>query len=152
MQPDLLKRNTPKSAWVEAKALTSLASRVAASDDFSEEEIEQISALDRSLFLNDFQISEETQETFRVLCSFSRCELKPSRSITSHRPFVGPVIVFLKRLSWPIIRFHLKEPFESMQLFNSRLVASHAKEVCRLDRLNRQWEVRRPEPGSTEQH
>ncbi|MFN8392676.1 MAG: hypothetical protein U0136_20460 [Bdellovibrionota bacterium] len=138
MAQSLLQNNNPLSQDVEKRALAALQTRLAAGNDLTAEEVEKLSKLSKSLFPHDFSISEETQETFRVLCSFSRCELKPSRSITSHRRFIGPLIVFFKRLSWPLIRFHLKEPFESMQYFNSRLIESHAKEVCRLELVKRQ--------------
>ena len=109
--------------------------RLQSRSDLTASEIEKVAELDKSLFPGEFEISEEARESLRVLCSYSRCELRSGRDIRSHRRFVGPVIVFLKRLSWPLIRFHLKDTFESMQLFHSWVVYSHARQVVELEQL-----------------
>jgi len=115
--------------------------RLAGQSDLTAKEIEQVAELDKSLFPKEFEISEDSRETLRVLCSYSRCELRSGREIRSHRRFLGPLIVFLKRLSWPLIRFHLKDTFESMQLFHSWVVYSHARQVVELEELRRRVNV-----------
>lgn len=115
----------------------SLHSRLSAKAEYNDKEIKQVTKLSRSLFPRDFRVSDDAIDTLRVLCSYSRCELKPARAIQSHRPFIGPLIVFLKRISWPFIRFHLKETFDSIQLFHSWTVYEYGKQAFEIDRLKR---------------
>ncbi len=124
-----------RSNSLEQRALGRLEKRLREQPELTASEIVKVAELDKSLFPKDFEISEEARESLRVLCSYSRCELRSGRDIRSHRRFIGPAIVFLKRLSWPLIRFHLKDTFESMQLFHSWVVYSHARQVVELEKL-----------------
>lgn len=136
--PLLVENGVRELSGLEQRARRQLAERIESSPAYDAAEIAEITALEKSLFPRDFEISDETRETLRVLCSFSRCELRPASAIRSHRRIVGPIIVFLKKLSWPLIRFHLKDTFESMQLFHSWVVYSHARQVLKLELLERE--------------
>ena len=134
----LISGGIPEAESLAQVAAENLSARLARSPAYNLEEILEIEQLDKRLFPATFEISYESRETLRVLCSYSRCELRPASSIRSHRKFIGPVIVFLKKLSWPLMRFHLKETFESMQLFHSWVVYSYARQVLKLEVLQKQ--------------
>ena len=135
MAPEFLEANFPNSSALSARVSEALNLRLSSARDYTSTEIQEVEELDKALFPKNFEISEEARETVRVLCSLSCCELRPAREIRSHRKFVGPLIVFVKRLTWPLVRFHLKDTFEAAQLFNSRLVSSHARQIYKLESL-----------------
>ena len=130
----LLVPTTAECAELEKRIAAGLALRLSG-PDMSTDEIVKVSGRDKALFPKGFAIPAETMETFRLLCTWSRCQLRPAREIRSHRRFIGPVIVFLKRLSWPFIQFHLKDTFESMELFHSRLIYAYAAQVVETEQL-----------------
>lgn len=120
------------------KIENNLSKRIDNNPNFSLEEIEKINIKTVSLCPKNFEISDETSELLRVLSNFSQCELKPVKHITSHRKYIGVIIVFLKKLTWPLVRFHLKETFESMQQFNTWTVYGLAKQIVELEMLKQQ--------------
>lgn len=137
MTDSLLAQNgIPDLSTITERACAARAKRVNGID-YTSEEIAEIERLDRRLFSSEFEISEEARESLRVLCTYSRCELRPSPIIRSHRKLIGPAIVFLKKLSWPLVRFHLKDTFESIELFHSSLVYSYARQVQKLEQIER---------------
>ena len=133
----LVLNGLPGVESISSRVETALQKRTTDNAEYNDKEIEQVTRLNRSLFPRDFRVSDDAIDTLRVLCSYSRCELKPARAIQSHRPFIGPLIVFLKRISWPFIRFHLKETFDSIQLFHSWTVYEYGKQAFEIDRLKR---------------
>src|SRR5690606_2278941 len=115
--PSLLAKNgLPGLDGVENRVREGLVARTHPGSELSISELEEVATLDTALFPKTLELAPETTETIRVLCALSRCQLRPAREIRSHRRFIGPIIVFLKRLSWPLIRFHLKDTFDSMDL------------------------------------
>jgi hypothetical protein len=138
----LLRNNHPRCEELQQRAEAALGERLNGRTHYEQREIAKIEQLDKGLFPKNFEISSETEEMLRVLCTFSRCELRPAREIRSHRPYIGPLIVFLKRLSWPLIRFHLKDTFESLQFFSAKLVQSHAEQMYKLEVLKQELDKR----------
>ena len=112
-----------------------LNTRITINDNFTRQEIAEISLKNSALCPKDFEINAQSHELLRVLSMFSRCELKPIKQITSHRRYLGPLIVFFKKLSWPLVRFHLKDTFESIQQFNSWTVYGLAKQTIEIEIL-----------------
>jgi hypothetical protein len=100
-------------------------------------ELEDISKLEHRLFPVDFELDKQQTEDLRALCSLSQTGLRQNLKITSHRPLIGPLIVFGKRILWRIVQVLLKETFAGTQEFNARLVKSHAKALLRIDRLEK---------------
>ena len=103
--------------------------RLVSNQNYTEEEVNEIKSLNTSLFGKTTRIDLELSKTFRSLAKLSQCELKPSTEIRSHRKIIGPVIVFLKKLSWPLIKAHLKNTLEGQQEFNSWTVYALAQQT-----------------------
>ncbi len=133
----LAKNSFPALDELEKRLHSAGENRLQSRIHLSRAEVSEVSELDKSLFPKTMEIPPQATETLRLLCTWSRCELRPARAIRSHRPFIGPAIVFLKRLSWPFIRFHLKDTFESMELFHSRLVYAYASQLVEIEQLKK---------------
>ncbi len=114
---------------------TALANRLGST--YTLEEIERVTNLSRRVFPPDVDINEETLERFRALARLSQIQLRPASQIKSHRKLIGPIIVFFKKLTFPFIQVHLKQPFEGLEEFASGLVYSLAKEVVEVERLKK---------------
>lgn len=117
---------------LEQRAKDALSSRLKTSANYSAQEISEIAKLERKLFPHQ-AIDKETTELFRRLCALSNIRLLPSREITSHRPIVGPLIVAIKRISYPFIRVHLKGVIEALEEFCAWSVYAHAKSHRRVN-------------------
>lgn len=123
----------PSAAEVlERRVEESLAQRVREGESYTPEEIERVAGLDHRIFPQDFELDVETTEHFRALTLLSQSELKPASQITSHRRFVGPLIVALKRLSWPLIRIHLDKVFQGIQEHQSWVTVRLARQEVAL--------------------
>lgn len=71
----------------------------------------------------EVSISPERLEKLRRLCQLWEVDLKPPSTITSHRRFIGPVIVALKRAAYPVLRFFMRETLRKQRDFNAAVVA-----------------------------
>ncbi len=127
--PFLRENSTNKLFRLDARAREALAERLEKRTNVNFEEIEEVSTLSRRLFPVGLELDFRTLERFRALASFSQFQLLPHTQITSHRRFLGPIIVALKRLSWPILQVHLRKSFEGQQEFNARVVEALAHNV-----------------------
>ena len=120
---------------LQQRSASELPQRTRNNPHFTEAEIAKVQSLRRSLFPKGFVLSKEATETFRALAKFAPVELRPAAEIRSHRRFVGPVIVFLKRLTWPFIKLHLKDTVAGLREFNSRTVVELARQHAALEEL-----------------
>jgi hypothetical protein len=100
---------------------------------YTRAEINDVSNCSSALFPESFKISDKLTKQFRNLCSLSNVSLKAGKIIRSHRKVIGPLIVFFKKLTWPFIQVHLKEPIEKIQLFQSQTVRMLAENVSTRD-------------------
>jgi hypothetical protein len=133
----ILINNGPAPVALDATNLNAelekeLEARLKRAGDYDRREISAIEQLDRRLFPKDFKLSTEQTNSFRALCKLSQVELKPARAITSHRKVIGPLIVLLKRLSWPIFKVHLKDTVDGLQEFCAWSVYQQAQNVTEL--------------------
>ena len=95
--------------------------------NYTEKEIERVSKLSRRLFSVNSEIDAETLEPIRAAAALSNCELKPNPDFSSHRPVIGKVIVLIKKLTWPLIRFHLHRQFDALSEYNRWMLFSQVK-------------------------
>ncbi len=114
-----------------------LARRLSDSLEYSFEEINRIRELDVRLFPPELELSEEQTNAFRAMASLSQCALKPS-SVRSHRKFIGPVIVALKRITWQLVKVHLLSAFDALQELFSWMVYNQARQSAQIQQLTRQ--------------
>ena len=117
------------------RAAQNLQSRLRQHASYTAEEITEISAKDGRLFPVSFQLTADATTRFRALCQLSNIQLRPARQITSHRRYLGWFVVLVKKLTWPLVRFHLKEPFAGIQEFSSWAVTTLAKQHSELATL-----------------
>ncbi len=137
-KPDLIIENNALNCEdLNQRISQNLKNRTNSNEHYSLEETISVSKIDRTLFPKDFEVSDESRELIRILASFSACELKAARHFTSHRKLLGPIIVFLKKITWPIIMFHLKDKFETQQQLFSWMIFSQAKQIREIELLKR---------------
>lgn len=122
------------------RAAANLQNRLRQHASYTNEEIAEISKKNGRLFPRDFQLSTDGTNRFRALCQLSNIQLRPSRQITSHRRYVGWLVVLVKKLTWPLVQFHLKEPFAGIQEFSSWAVTTMAKQHSELAALRQEGE------------
>lgn len=87
--------------------------------DYSVSSIAAIAALRPAMLDRSLVIGEKDYEALRRLCQVWDVDLRPS-PITSHRPLVGPLIVAMKKLLFPVLRVFLKDTLRQQRDFNSQ--------------------------------
>lgn len=89
---------------------------------FKVEDIAYVKSLSLFPVKDASNIDEETLERLRRLCEVWEVQFKAPK-ITSHRALIGPVIVFVKRLLYPLLQVFLKEPFAQQRKFNAEALS-----------------------------
>ena len=117
---------------LEQRVDAALESRLRDNAEYSAQEIEIVSGLDRALFPREFEIDSSLFERVQLLAGFSNCALPKSYEIRSHRPVIGKAIVFAKKLAWRFTRAQLEDAFNGVQEFCSWMVHSYAKQAHEL--------------------
>jgi hypothetical protein len=102
--------------------------RLANSEEYTVNEIEMVKARSERLFPFDFELSEELTEDFRVLAKHTRVELTP-RNLSSHRKYIGPVIVASKRILFKLLSAILKDTLGAQEIYNRHMLKVLAKRV-----------------------
>jgi len=136
-EPLLVPTGATDVSVLQAQVHERLSWRLANNDHYSLDEIEHIATLDRLLFPRSFIIDENLCNRFRRLAMFSQVGLRPARTITSHRKIVGPVIVLLKNLTWPLVKVHLQHTMDALQELHCGIVELLAQQVTDVERLKR---------------
>lgn len=108
------------TAQLSKKLEESFNNRIA-SAGIIQRDIEYVAKLRRDLCPNGLNVDSERLELLRRLCQNWDLELKPAK-ITSHRPLIGPFIVLVKRVLFPILRFLMKETIKQQRDFNIAVI------------------------------
>ena len=90
--------------------------------DFTWDQKKYLQALTFELRLDPNSINESFLDKTRTACQLWDVDLR-SQHITSHRKFVGPVIVYAKKLIAPVIKFFLKDFIRQQKDFNAAILA-----------------------------
>jgi len=98
------------------------------------EEVANVEQLDHS-FVKGVKLSSADSDDLRSLASLSRFKLRPPSQISSHRKFIGPIIVFLKKATFPLISFHMKDTVRELDQFAGALVERQARTLSELATL-----------------
>jgi len=106
---------------LEKLVLTNLSNRMK-EKGFKEEDVAYVRGLSLFPITDASRIDDETLERLRRLCEVWEVNMKQTH-ITSHRPVVGPIIVFFKKLLFPLLKIFLKEPFAQQRKFNAEALA-----------------------------
>ena len=62
-------------------------------------------------------------------------DCRPTPAITSHRRFIGPLVVFCKKIVFALLRPYTNTLFDRQNRFNEQLVAFHLASFIRFRRL-----------------
>ncbi|MDD2942715.1 MAG: hypothetical protein PHC51_07100 [bacterium] len=104
---------------------------------YNKTEIHDITHKKTTLVPTGTILSQESSERLRALSKLAQFQLRPASQITSHRRLLGPVIVFFKKLTWPIIHIHLKETFAGIQELSAWSVVTMAKQESEIAQLKK---------------
>ena len=118
---------------LNSKLNHALQARLTGQQDLTHEEIEVIKVRETRIFPKDYELSLEQTESFRVLCKFSKFDLTP-RHISSHRKYVGPLIVSGKRVFYRLIALLLRDVLAGQEVFNKETV----KALARMEKVSSQ--------------
>jgi hypothetical protein len=83
--------------------------------------------------LSDSELDGEMGKRLTFLNEDIDC--RPTMAITSHRSFIGPLIVFFKKMIAKILRPYTNTLFVRQNRFNEQLVAFHLASFIRFRRL-----------------
>jgi len=83
--------------------------------------------------LSDSELDGEMGKRLSFLNDDIDCRPKPA--ITSHRRFIGPLIVFCKKIVFKLLRPYTNTLFDRQNHFNEQLVAFHLASFIRFRRL-----------------
>jgi hypothetical protein len=131
----IVQKDTFQAEEINQRINSALSSRLSGNDAYNKEEIIKVANLDNKLMPEGFVLSSDQTEHLRALCKLSKVELKPAREITSHRKIIGPAIVFLKKLTWPLMQIHLKDTFNELSDFCSWTVKTIAEQTIEIEKL-----------------
>jgi hypothetical protein len=93
-----------------------------AAGKFSEADERHIAQLSFSITRDGFAATPERVELLRRLCQLYSADVRPPAP-TSHRRFIGPFIVFGKRLLQPIVNAVFGPALRNQREFNAAVVA-----------------------------
>lgn len=105
------------------KQLVAAASSSLQKNKFQNHSMQYLTNLDRSISFadSDRAVSPVLLEKIRALCQF--WDVGPTVGpISSHRKYVGPLIVKSKRLLFSVLKVLLKPTFEKQRNFNAQLI------------------------------
>lgn len=72
-------------------------------------------------------VSDQLLERLRRLCQLWEVDLLAPRQLSSHRKFIGPLIVAAKRLAFPILKIFLKDTLRRQRDFNAQVIVTLAE-------------------------
>lgn len=93
-----------------------------AAGEFSWDEVAYVSKVTMSASAGALHLNEEQLEKIRRACQLWDVDIR-LKEITSHRPVIGPIIVQLKRLIYPILQAFLKDFVRQQRSFNAAVLA-----------------------------
>lgn len=88
---------------------------------YNPKDIEYISNLKKPIIQDSANINQARLETLRRLCQLWCVDIKIS-DFSSHRKFIGPIIINLKKITYPIFRLILKDFIKQQRDFNSEVI------------------------------
>ncbi len=99
-----------------------------ASGQIRPEELQYVKDLNLSVGQRGLAISDKQLEKLRLACQLFDVDLR-TREISSHRKFIGPIIVAAKKALFPIIRVFLKDFLHQQRSFNAAVIDA-LTELC----------------------
>lgn len=132
------KEKQQKSALISTEELeknlvNKLENRLSSSNHYTKKETLDIESFNHKLFPKDYVLSSSDSEQLRRLSALSRVALVPPSQIKSHRPYIGWLVVLVKKATWPLVAFHLKDTLKAMEDFCAISVENHARLLVQKD-------------------
>jgi hypothetical protein len=124
-------RESPSYNWLEitgladperASALSARVQQRIQSGAFKKADCDYIKRLPARLTPGDLQLSDLQLERLRQVCQRAEVQLMPMK-ITSHRRWIGPIIVASKRILFSILKVLLKDTIRRQNDFNSAVIS-----------------------------
>ena len=112
--------NSDSSAF-EAAIERSLDQRIQ-SGTFSIQDVKNIRDRELDLIPKDLELNNELLLKLRRLCQLWQVDIRTAE-ISSHRPIIGPIIVGVKKVLFPMIRFALKDLIREQRDFNAEVIS-----------------------------
>ena len=98
------------------------------SENITAQDVLNIQNRKLDLIPKNLNVSDERLEKLRRLCQLWEVDIHLGE-IRSHRKFIGPIIVGLKKLLFPVIRFMLKDLIREQRDFNAAAIILFA-DLC----------------------
>ena len=89
--------------------------------EYSRQDIENIKDRNLRVIEGALSLSDERLEKLRRMCQLWDVQIVPAE-ISSHRKFIGPIIVGFKRLLFPVVRYLLKDFVRQQRDFNASAI------------------------------
>jgi len=134
MPKELIHLQSFNSQEVSKAVKNSLKERFASSSDYNPEEVKTVSESKHSFFPEGFEIEREFSDEIRALCSASQFQ-KRKIKISSHRKYIGPVIVFVKKIIWKFLDSQLSSKFKEIEKFNTLSTIAQIKSEIKFQEL-----------------
>lgn len=100
--------------------------------------------------LSDSELDNEMGKRLSFLNDDIDC--RPTVAITSHRRFLGPLIVFFKKLLLKALRPYTNSLFVRQNRFNEQLVAFHLASFIRFRRIEERVKCLEMQTSETQEH
>lgn len=112
-----------QSDEVLKELIDSKAKKLYADGKITENNLRYLQQLDLSIVKSELNISDLMLERLRLNAQLFDVDLRP-REISSHRKIIGPVIVAVKKMIFPVIKFFLKDFIRQQKDFNASVIAT----------------------------
>jgi hypothetical protein len=90
--------------------------------DFSDHNVKYIAKVKLDLTEGGLRLPEKRLEKLRRLCQLWDVDIRV-REISSHRKIIGPLIVAVKKLVYPVLRVFLRDYIRQQRSFNAGVIA-----------------------------
>ena len=104
------------AALIEEKAKSRILNR-----QYRADEVSYVAKVNFCPIKGRLQVSEQELNTLRRLCQAWNIEIRPML-IQSHRPIIGPAIVAVKKIIFPILRVLMKDFVTQQRDFNAAAI------------------------------
>ena len=105
-----------------AARLSAIVDGKVAAGEYLQKDLNYLSNLKRPVLDGVLAVSDERLEKLRRLCQLWAVDLTPAK-ISSHRKFIGAIIVAAKRAIYPFLKVLLKDSFAQQRDFNAAAIA-----------------------------
>lgn len=89
---------------------------------YSADDVAYVEKMTLGLMERSLTVSDKRLEKLRTLCQLWDVDLR-EKEISSHRPFIGPVIVKAKRILFRLLKVLFKDMLRQQRVFNATVIS-----------------------------